>query len=68
MLPDRSVTILKIKRFATADKVYEVTPSRLSLSLDQGTRFLPGCRGEDQLATGVCSVLLSLRDSRLYVR
>jgi hypothetical protein len=24
MLPDRSVTILKIKRFSTADKVYEV--------------------------------------------
>ena len=24
MLPDRSVTVLKIKRFSTADKVYEV--------------------------------------------
>jgi hypothetical protein len=24
MLPDRSITVLKIKRFSTADKVYEV--------------------------------------------
>ncbi len=30
MLPDRSVTIFKIKRFSTADKVYEVN---LNLSL-----------------------------------
>jgi uncharacterized protein YlzI (FlbEa/FlbD family) len=25
MLPDRSITIFKINRFSTADKVYEVT-------------------------------------------
>ncbi|CAF1256454.1 unnamed protein product [Adineta steineri] len=31
MLPDRSVTILKIKRFSTADKVYEAVVAKIDL-------------------------------------
>lgn len=31
MLPDRSVTVLKIKRFATAEKVYETVIEKIGL-------------------------------------
>ncbi|CAF4767570.1 unnamed protein product, partial [Rotaria magnacalcarata] len=31
MLPDRSVTILKVKRFSTADKVYEAVLEKIGL-------------------------------------
>ena len=68
MLPDRSVTVLKIKRFLTADRVYDVSERRRSDFSDRLLdRYLGGGR-ENRPLKRIGDVFLSFRNSRLYIR